>query len=244
MRYSGARGTLIYEKNLKSKISCQTPCTCSIFQLHECCQYVAPCFSNIYAVVYNYVFPKVARPECNFSSENIFFVYFFGGLECVGQSFAYVAHFWFWSENIFHKALCLKVENLIFPETTFIFIKKQYLRVSQSSTTSYTALFNVLQCYVFPRLQVIHNPKTGFQIRIHLYTDPDPDSNPALSNVLDPYPDNEVQRATFSKKIQNIFNFYCSFPRKKMRKRSFVRLFFSFFSKFEDHFNSWIWIRI
>jgi hypothetical protein len=25
MRYSGARGTLIYEKNLKSKISCQTP---------------------------------------------------------------------------------------------------------------------------------------------------------------------------------------------------------------------------
>jgi hypothetical protein len=25
MRYSEARGTLIYEKNLKSKISCQTP---------------------------------------------------------------------------------------------------------------------------------------------------------------------------------------------------------------------------
>jgi hypothetical protein len=25
MAYSGARGTLIYEKNLKSKISCQTP---------------------------------------------------------------------------------------------------------------------------------------------------------------------------------------------------------------------------
>ncbi len=25
MGYSGARGTLIYEKNLKSKISCQTP---------------------------------------------------------------------------------------------------------------------------------------------------------------------------------------------------------------------------
>jgi hypothetical protein len=25
MVYSGARGTLIYEKNLKSKISCQTP---------------------------------------------------------------------------------------------------------------------------------------------------------------------------------------------------------------------------
>jgi hypothetical protein len=25
MRYSGAQGTLIYEKNLKSKISCQTP---------------------------------------------------------------------------------------------------------------------------------------------------------------------------------------------------------------------------
>ncbi len=25
MRYSGARGTLIYEKNLMSKISCQTP---------------------------------------------------------------------------------------------------------------------------------------------------------------------------------------------------------------------------
>ncbi len=30
MRYSEARGTLIYEKNLKSKISCQTP-----FNLHE-----------------------------------------------------------------------------------------------------------------------------------------------------------------------------------------------------------------
>ncbi len=25
MEYSGARGTLIYEKNLKAKISCQTP---------------------------------------------------------------------------------------------------------------------------------------------------------------------------------------------------------------------------
>jgi hypothetical protein len=25
MGYSGARGTLIYEKNLKAKISCQTP---------------------------------------------------------------------------------------------------------------------------------------------------------------------------------------------------------------------------
>jgi hypothetical protein len=25
MGYSGAQGTLIYEKNLKSKISCQTP---------------------------------------------------------------------------------------------------------------------------------------------------------------------------------------------------------------------------
>jgi hypothetical protein len=25
MGYSGARGTLIYEKNMKSKISCQTP---------------------------------------------------------------------------------------------------------------------------------------------------------------------------------------------------------------------------
>jgi hypothetical protein len=25
----------------------------------------------------------------------LFFVYFFGGLECVGHSFAYVAHFWF-----------------------------------------------------------------------------------------------------------------------------------------------------
>jgi hypothetical protein len=24
-----------------------------------------------------------------------FFVYFFGGLECVGHSFAYVAHLWF-----------------------------------------------------------------------------------------------------------------------------------------------------
>ncbi len=27
--------------------------------------------------------------------QNVFFVYFFGGLECVGHSFAYVAHFWF-----------------------------------------------------------------------------------------------------------------------------------------------------
>jgi hypothetical protein len=32
MEFSGARGKLIYEKNLKSKISCQTPftCTCSV----------------------------------------------------------------------------------------------------------------------------------------------------------------------------------------------------------------------
>ncbi len=29
MGYSGARGTLIYEKNLKSKISCQTPFKCT-----------------------------------------------------------------------------------------------------------------------------------------------------------------------------------------------------------------------
>jgi hypothetical protein len=37
---------------------------------------------------------------CIFSEYNlnyiyIFFVYFFGGLECVGHSFAYVAHLWF-----------------------------------------------------------------------------------------------------------------------------------------------------
>jgi hypothetical protein len=30
MGYSGARGTLIYEKNLKSKISCQTPFKCFV----------------------------------------------------------------------------------------------------------------------------------------------------------------------------------------------------------------------
>jgi hypothetical protein len=29
------------------------------------------------------------------ASLNVFFVYFFGGLECVGHSFAYVAHFVF-----------------------------------------------------------------------------------------------------------------------------------------------------
>ena len=29
MAHSGARGTLIYEKNLKSKISCQTPFKCT-----------------------------------------------------------------------------------------------------------------------------------------------------------------------------------------------------------------------
>ncbi len=33
MGYSGARGTLIYEKNLKAKISCQTPFK-SIFYCH------------------------------------------------------------------------------------------------------------------------------------------------------------------------------------------------------------------
>jgi hypothetical protein len=33
MGYSGARGTLIYEKNLKSKISCQTPFKCTVSQV-------------------------------------------------------------------------------------------------------------------------------------------------------------------------------------------------------------------
>jgi hypothetical protein len=31
MEYSGARGTLIHEKKLKSKISCQTPFKCDLF---------------------------------------------------------------------------------------------------------------------------------------------------------------------------------------------------------------------
>jgi hypothetical protein len=30
MGYSGIQGTLIYEKNLKAKISCQTPVTVSV----------------------------------------------------------------------------------------------------------------------------------------------------------------------------------------------------------------------
>jgi hypothetical protein len=37
MGYSGVRGTLIYEKNLKSKISCQTP-----FKRH----YIVLCYSR------------------------------------------------------------------------------------------------------------------------------------------------------------------------------------------------------
>jgi hypothetical protein len=34
MGYSGARGTLICEKNLKSKISCQTPFNADYFHYH------------------------------------------------------------------------------------------------------------------------------------------------------------------------------------------------------------------
>ncbi len=34
MGYSGARGTLIYEKNLEAKISCQTPFNCRKYNSH------------------------------------------------------------------------------------------------------------------------------------------------------------------------------------------------------------------
>jgi hypothetical protein len=63
--YSGARGKLIYEKNLMSKISCQTPFKCPNQGPHG----------------------RLSRHR------QTFFVYIFGGLECVGHSFAFVAHF-------------------------------------------------------------------------------------------------------------------------------------------------------
>ncbi len=45
----------------------------------------------IYTVIKN-PFPTTPPPN---SELCIFFVYFFSGLECVGHSFAYVAHLWF-----------------------------------------------------------------------------------------------------------------------------------------------------
>jgi hypothetical protein len=61
MGYSGARGTLIYEKNLKAKISCQTP-------FNNCKLLTAPShlFIRIFTVKDKYVFcpfPKVSKFE-------------------------------------------------------------------------------------------------------------------------------------------------------------------------------------
>ncbi len=51
MGYSGARGTLIYEKNLKAKISCQTP------------------FKSVYLVLFNRRLHKCSK-EYLFSDTN------------------------------------------------------------------------------------------------------------------------------------------------------------------------------
>ncbi len=40
--------------------------------------------------------PPTKRLYAFFRTTSTIFLYFFGGLECVGHSFAYVAHFYFW----------------------------------------------------------------------------------------------------------------------------------------------------
>jgi hypothetical protein len=51
MGYSGARGTLIHEKNLMSKVSCQTPFNGLRFDLREAMLEVLICIATCFICV-------------------------------------------------------------------------------------------------------------------------------------------------------------------------------------------------